>query len=76
MAGEAGATEGDRAEVLQGVLDRLTSYQESAEEGTVEKELTAALSEVGLELTDAQVAQAVTTIEKGEGEGAASSILG
>ena len=66
----------DRTEVLQGVLDRMTSYQDGAAEGTVKKELTEALDEVGLDLTDDEVDRAVSAIEAGEGTVSASSVLG
>ena len=66
---------GEKTEALQAVLDRMTSYQDGAEEGVVAKELDAALSDVGLELSDDERAKAVAAIEDGDGTVSASSIL-
>lgn len=41
-----------RVEALQAVVDRVTSWQESAPEGTVRDELDAGLAEVGLDLDE------------------------
>ena len=56
----------ERDEVLQAVVDRVSSYQGSAEEGTVERELRAALAETDLTLSDDEVTDLVAEIENGE----------
>jgi len=42
-----------RVEVLQAVLDRIVSWQEGADGGTVRTELDDALAQAGVELDDA-----------------------
>ena len=66
----------ERNEVVQAVVDRMTSYQDGATEGTVEKELRAALGETDVELTDDQVTALVKAIEDGEGTVSVSEVLG
>ncbi len=48
---------------LQGVVERVASYQEAAPEGTVEKELREALAATDLELDDNQVVALAEAIE-------------
>ena len=50
--GEAREVLEARIEALQAVVDRVTSWQESAPEGTVRDELDAGLDEVGLDLDE------------------------
>lgn len=54
----------ERTEAIQAVVDRLTSYQESAPAGTVQRELRSALNETGLDLSDDEVHRLVAAIEK------------
>ena len=56
----------ERDVVLQAVVDRVSSYQESAPEGTVEKELRSALAETDLEVSDDEITDLVAKIENGE----------
>ena len=56
----------ERDEALQAVVDRVSSYQEGAPEGTVDKELRSALAETDLELSDDEIAALVAKIESGE----------
>ena len=42
----------EKIQAVQGVVDRVGSYQEGAPERTVEQELRDGLTEAGLELTD------------------------
>lgn len=68
----------DTTTAVQAVLDRVTSYQESAPEGTVEKELRDGLSEAGVDLSDDDVrrlAQAVEAAEEGDGPVQAADVL-
>ena len=66
----------DKAEAVQNVVDRVSSYQESAPEGTVEKELRSGLSDAGIELDDSDVAALTDAIEKDGGEVEVASLLG
>ena len=49
---------------VQAVVDRVTSYQESATEGTVEDALREALAQTDVDLDDQQVGALVQAIEK------------
>ena len=53
----------DKLEAVRNVVDRVTSYQDGAPEGTVEEELRSGLGEAGVELDDAQVQALATAIE-------------
>lgn len=63
-------------EVIQNVVDRVSSYQDGAPEGTVEKELRAGLDEVGVELSGEQVQRLVEAVEADAGEVRAGDVLG
>ncbi|WP_309648574.1 hypothetical protein [Nocardioides sp.] len=69
----------DTAQAAQAVVDRVTSYQESAPEGTVEKELRDGLTEAGVNLSDDDVRRLVDAIEgtdEGEGHVKVAEVLG
>jgi len=66
----------ENLEAVQAVVDRVSSYQESAPEGTVEKELRAGLDEAGVTLDDGDVAKLVDAIEADAGAVDAGSVLG
>lgn len=69
----------DKATAAQAVVDRVTSYQESAPEGTVEKELRDGLGEAGVDLSDDDVRRLVDAIEKveeGDGQVRVADVLG
>lgn len=55
-----------RTEALRNVVDRVTSWQETATEGTIREELDSALGEVGIDLTDAQREQVTHQISEGQ----------
>lgn len=55
--------ETERAEALQAVVDRVSSYQDGATEGTVERELRKGLAETGVDATDDEVATLTGAIE-------------
>lgn len=55
-----------RVEALQGVVDRVTSWQETATEGTIHDELDRGLQEAGVTLTDAQRDRVAEQIGAGE----------
>ena len=54
-----------RREALQRVVERVTAWQESATEGTVEEELERGLSEAGVTLTAEQQADLAERISEG-----------
>lgn len=66
----------DELEAVQNVLDRVSSYQDGAPEGTVAKELREALDEAGIDLEDGEIAKLAEAIERDEGAVEASAVLG
>ena len=74
--GRMTAYSSDELEVIQGVVDRVSSYQDGAPEGTVERELDRGLAEVGLEVSAEDVARLATAIEGEHGSIDATSVLG
>ena len=54
-----------RTEALRNVVERVTSWQETATEGTIREELDSALDEVGIGLTDAQRERVTQQISDG-----------
>ncbi|MBB6625785.1 hypothetical protein H5V45_00495 [Nocardioides sp. KIGAM211] len=65
----------ENLEAVQAVVDRVSSYQESAPEGTVEKELRDGFAETGVQVDDADVAKLVAAIEAGDGSVSAQDVL-
>jgi len=63
-------------EAIQGLVDRVTSYQDGAPEGTVERELRKALGETDVELSDDEIAKLASAIEDEHGAVDAASVLG
>jgi hypothetical protein len=55
-----------RTEALRNVVDRVSSWQETATDGTIREELDRALAEVGLELSDAEREQVTQQISDGQ----------
>lgn len=55
-----------RIEALQGVVDRVTSWQESATEGTIHDELDRGLAEAGVTLTPEQRDDVAQRISDGQ----------
>lgn len=66
----------EELEAIQNVLDRVSSYQDGAPEGTVVKELREALDEAGIDLEDSEITKLASAIETDEGAVEASSVLG
>ena len=58
--------QGARTEALRGVIDRVTSWQETATEGTVHEELDRGLAEANVTLTDEQRDRVAQQISDGE----------
>ncbi|WP_028651704.1 hypothetical protein [Nocardioides halotolerans] len=66
----------EELEAIQVVVDRVSSYQDGAPEGTVEHELTDGLSEAGVEVSKEDVARLAGAIEERHGAVDARSVLG
>lgn len=66
----------DRIQAVQAVVDRVSSYQESAPDGTVEKELRSGLDEAGVELAGDEIGALASAIEREGGEVSAADVLG
>lgn len=66
----------EETEAIQAVVDRVSSYQDGAPEGTVEKELRSALSETDLTLDDHEITALAEAIESEHGAVDAASVLG
>jgi hypothetical protein len=66
----------EQLEAVQAVVDRVSSYQDGAPEGTVEKELRKGLSEADLEVSDEDVSTLASAIETEHGSVDASTVLG
>lgn len=56
----------ERTEAVQAVVDRVTSYQDSATESTVETSLREAFAETDVDVTDDELARLVQAIEKAD----------
>ena len=66
----------DRTETVQAVVDRVSSYQDGATEGTIADELRRGLDEAGVQLPDDQVRQLADAIEDANGEVFVTDVLG
>ncbi|HWJ83595.1 MAG TPA: hypothetical protein VNS55_15255 [Nocardioides sp.] len=66
----------DRLTAIQAVVDRVTSWQDGAPEGTVEKELRRGADEVGVEMTDDEVRRLADAIEDEHAAVSAEQVLG
>jgi hypothetical protein len=73
--GYADGMSDERIEAVQAVVDRVSSYQDGAPEGTVEKELRDGFAEVGVEVSDTEVKQLADAIESEHGSVSASDVL-
>ena len=65
----------EKIQAVQAVVDRVSSYQESAPEGFVEKELRSGLDAAGVELDASQVTQLAEAIEAAGGQVSAADVL-
>ena len=65
----------EKLEAVQAVVDRVTSWQDGATEGTVEEELRKGASEVGVELSEDDVTKLADAIESRHGAVHASEVL-
>lgn len=65
----------DKLTAVQAVVDRVTSWQDGATEGTVETEIRKGLDEVGVGLSDEEIDKLVDAIEAKHGATDASDVL-
>ena len=66
----------ERIEAIQAVVDRVTSWQDGATEGTVAEELRRGAQEVGVDISDEEVRKLADTIEDRHGAVDAAAVLG
>lgn len=66
----------DELEAIQAVIDRVSSYQDGAPEGTVKRELGDGLAEAGLDVNAEDIARLAAAIEDEHGKINAGSVLG
>jgi hypothetical protein len=65
----------DKLEAVQAVVDRASSWQDGATEGTVAEELRKGAGEVGVELTDDEITRLADAIESEHGAVSAVEVL-
>jgi hypothetical protein len=63
-------------EAIQAVVDRVTSWQDGATEGTVAEELAKGFDEAGIEVSQADQDALASAIQDKHGEVHASEVLG
>jgi len=63
-------------EAIQAVVDRVTSWQDGATEGTVEQELRDGFSEAGVDVPDEDVQKLADAIQSEHGAVQAADVLG
>lgn len=68
-------TDQERLEAIQAVVDRVTSWQDGATEGTVEEELRRGATEVGVEMSDDEIRRLADVIEDQHGAVDAAEVL-
>ena len=69
-------TADERMEAIQAVVDRVTSWQDGAPEGTVAEELRRGADAVGVELTDDEITRLADKIEDRHATVSAAEVLG
>ena len=70
----AGMTE-EKMETIQAVVDRVTSWQDGATEGTVEHELRDGFAEAGVDVPDGDVRKLADAIQDEHGTVSAQEVL-
>jgi hypothetical protein len=65
----------EKLEAIQAVVDRVTSWQDGATEGTVEQELRDGFAEAGVDVPDAEVARLAAAIQDRHGAVSAAEVL-
>jgi hypothetical protein len=66
----------DRTQAVQAVVDRVSSYQDGATEGTIADELRRGLDAAGVELGEDQVTRLADAIEDTHGEVFVKDVIG
>lgn len=66
----------DRTEAIQAVVDRVTSWQDGAPEGTVEDELRTGFRDAGVDVADDDVSRLADAIAEEHGAVSAAQVLG
>lgn len=66
----------EELEAMQAVVQRVSSYQDGATEGTTERELRSAFDGTDLAVTDDEVARLTQAIETDPASADAASVLG
>ena len=65
----------EQYEAIQAVVDRVTSWQDGATEGTVAEELRRGFAEAGVDVADDDVARLADAIESRHGAVSAKDVL-
>lgn len=65
----------EQIEALQAVVDRVTSWQDGATEGTVAEELRRGVKDAGIEVSDADLTKLADAIESRHGAVDAQEVL-
>lgn len=65
----------ERMEAIQAVVDRVTSWQDGATEGTVAEELRRGAEEVGVDLSDEEIGKLADEIEDRHAAVSATEVL-
>ena len=65
----------EELEALQAVVDRVSSYQDGAPEGTVEKELRSALGDTDVSLGEEEITALAEAIEREHGAVQVADVL-
>ena len=65
----------ERTEAIQAVVDRVSSWQDGAPEGTVEKELRDGFGEAGVEVSDEETRKLADAIQDKHGAVDAGTVL-
>ncbi|CAN5398357.1 hypothetical protein BH09ACT10_BH09ACT10_06610 [soil metagenome] len=75
MADESAQDQNAKTEAIQAVVDRVSSYQDGAPEGTVKTELLKGFDEAGVSVDDADVDKLAGAIESDNGSVDAATVL-
>jgi hypothetical protein len=73
--GYVGDMTDEKMETIQAVVDRVTSWQDGATEGTVEQELRDGFAEAGVDVTDEDVKKLADAIQDEHGAVSAQEVL-
>jgi hypothetical protein len=67
---------GEELEAIQAVVDRVTSWQDGATEGTVATELRKGFDEAGIDLEESEISKLADEIQDEHGAVDAAAVLG